>query len=159
MRHVQSLFRMLRLLHSNLLGKENEIAYQERQLWFRNTPEHHYLNKSDLAHLLLDPRWTRAVFYRNPKSRFLSAFRSKCEHRDHDGKARCENAFKQTNISFVEAMEALKSPQRREEVFLEPHFMPMRVVFVVKLAQFYTTSKNITRAEIKGTTTIMFLFF
>ena len=119
------LFRMLRLLHPNLLRKENEIAYQAQQLWFRNTPEHHGLNKSDLEHLLLDPRWTKAVFYRDPKSRFLSAFRSKCEHRDHDGKARCKNAFKQTNISFVEAMEALKSPQRKEEVFSEPHFMPM----------------------------------
>jgi hypothetical protein len=35
---------------------------------------------SDLEDILVNPNWTKAVFYRDPLMRFLSAFRDKCEN-------------------------------------------------------------------------------
>lgn len=118
------LFRMLRLLHPSILNKSDEVLHQVQQLWFRNTPKHHNINKAGLDTLFKDPEWTKAAFFRNPLERFASAHQSKCAGMDEDGGRRCRVAFGSPNISFREAILALQSPQSRARAFSEPHFMP-----------------------------------
>ena len=55
-----------------------EVKYQMANLWFRNTPQHHNLTSEDVELIFQNPNWTKAVFYRDPVTRFLSGFRSKC---------------------------------------------------------------------------------
>jgi hypothetical protein len=74
------LFRMLRLYHPDVAKNPAEVAHLANFTWWRNTPKHHNLTKSDLEDILVNPNWTKAVFYRDPVMRFLSAFRDKCEN-------------------------------------------------------------------------------
>lgn len=54
---------------------------------------------------MLNETWHKAVFYRDPFERFVSAFRSKCEGRDRDGPLHCQRTFG-GNFTFVKAVEA-----------------------------------------------------
>ncbi|CAM9525058.1 unnamed protein product [Chrysoparadoxa australica] len=51
-------------------------------------PRYHGLNLADLEDILMDPAWKKAVFYRDPVTRFLSGYRSKCE-KGRDGAKYC----------------------------------------------------------------------
>ena len=55
-----------------------EVKYQMEKLWFRNTPQHHNLTLKDMEDIFQNPNWTKGLFYRDPVTRFLSGFRSKC---------------------------------------------------------------------------------
>ena len=64
--------------------------------WFLNSPSEHNMTKSDLEKVIADPSWHKAVFYRHPLDRLLSAYKSKCEfspHRDSDGATHCQAAL------------------------------------------------------------------
>jgi hypothetical protein len=74
------LFRMLRLHHPTVAENRAEVRHLANATWFRNTPLHHKLSKSDLEGILVNPKWTKAVFYRDPVMRFLSTYRDKCEN-------------------------------------------------------------------------------
>ncbi|CAM9368434.1 unnamed protein product [Chrysoparadoxa australica] len=56
---------------------------QTKLMLHMNTPEYHGLDIADLEGMLMDPAWKKAVFYRDPVTRFLSGYRSKCEE-GHD---------------------------------------------------------------------------
>ena len=117
------LFRILRLHHPSLADNTKELMYQANDTWYRNTPEHHGLKKSDLEDMLQNPEWTKAVFYRHPLTRYLSAFRSKCEGWDWDGWKRCVDAFGFKKGGFAFVLNALLQNQTR--AFNDPHFSPM----------------------------------
>jgi hypothetical protein len=76
------LFRMLRLYHPEVVKNRAEVRHLANATWFRNSPSHHKLSRRDLEGLLVNPKWTKAVFYRDPVMRFLSTYRDKCENRD-----------------------------------------------------------------------------
>jgi hypothetical protein len=76
------LFRMLRLYHPTVVENRAEVRHLVNATWYRNSPLHHNLSKSDLEGILVNPYWTKAVFYRDPVMRFLSAYRDKCENRN-----------------------------------------------------------------------------
>ena len=79
----------------------------QKGIWFSNTPAKHGLTKNDVADLLVDPTWYKATFYREPLSRFLSGYRSKCEPgHDRDTK-HCLKEFGSKRASFPEAASAL----------------------------------------------------
>ena len=79
----------------------------QKGFWFSNTPAKHGLTKNDVADLLVDPTWYKATFYREPLSRFLSGYRSKCEP-GHDGDTKhCLKQFGSKTASFPEAVSAL----------------------------------------------------
>lgn len=117
------LFRMLRLFHPSLKDKPDEAAFQANGTWFRNTPVHHGLERIDLERILQNPEWKKAVFYRDPLARFLSAFRSKCEGGDHDGFRSCKRTFGKRSISFADAISHLD--EKGNSVFSDQHFIPM----------------------------------
>ena len=116
------LFRMLRLLHPNLQNDFAEASFQAEGTFFRNTPAHHKLDRLGLEMILKDPEWTKATFYRDPMSRFLSAFRSKCERTPDKGKT-CQRVFGDSLIGFEDALDAMTAVGSR--VFSDEHFAPM----------------------------------
>lgn len=111
------LFRMLRLSLPDI--SEEEAEYQANFTWYRNTPWHHGTDKTQLENMLVDPEWTKAVFYRDPVTRFLSAFRSKCE-RGRDSTPNCKRAFGDRHASFDHVLNQVKNGT----LPLDPHFTP-----------------------------------
>lgn len=122
------LFRMLRLLHPNVRTNLHEAKYLASNTWFRNTPSHHNISKSDLEDILINQSWTKAVFFRDPATRFLSAYRSKCVlHEDARRKNHCSKAFGRPvlpwgSISFDRAL--FKLSHNTDHVFEDEHFAP-----------------------------------
>lgn len=124
------LFRMLRLLHPRMSTESNtaEAVFLSSDTWFRNTPNHHNLSKSDLEEMLQDPAWTKATFFRDPATRFLSAYRSKCVLKERSkGIDHCRESFGNPwlpwgTVSFQHALGQLD--QRPDQVFGNEHFAP-----------------------------------
>ena len=106
----------------------NEMFYtltdrKTKRFWYSNAPSQHNMTKSDLENLLADNAWHKAVFYREPLERFLSAFRSKCEDgHDRDGKGHCIRAFGQPRPTFPEAVSALMSPLNKGDAHWTPQY-------------------------------------
>jgi hypothetical protein len=69
----------------------------------------HGIDKARMEEMLVDPEWHKAVFYREPLGRFVSAFKSKCEKgRDFDGPMHCKSGFgKGANPTFRNVVEQL----------------------------------------------------
>ena len=90
---------------------------QDTFLW--HNPRVYNISLASLDQYLQDPSWIKVVFYRDPLSRFLSAFRSKCQHLDtNDPKPICLNTFGHDYASFHEAVSFLYQGQ----VIQDPHF-------------------------------------
>mmetsp|Transcript_102832 Transcript_102832/g.187742 ORF Transcript_102832/g.187742 Transcript_102832/m.187742 type:complete len:428 (-) Transcript_102832:98-1381(-) len=83
--------------------------------WFQNSPFHHGYTKEDLEEMLVSKRWRKAVFYRDPVERFVSAYRSKCEGADSDGGWICADEFGSPHASFSEAIQKIKDFDERQE--------------------------------------------
>ena len=133
---LNDFFRILRLLtplyDSRFQLTPKEQAFQAQETWWRNTPTAHGLSTTDLEALIENPDWTKAVFFRDPASRFLSAFRSKCGHQDSDGQIQCSPVFGEdiyqmegTPASFQRATARVwYSTKRRHAAFSNEHYMP-----------------------------------
>lgn len=109
----------------NALFSKLREPYDSRQgqrPWWRNTPSKHNMDDADVERLLQDPSWHKAVFYREPLERFLSAFKSKCEPgHDRDGELRCTFSFPTLKYppTFADTVGLLGSSNHR----FEPHFV------------------------------------
>jgi len=75
--------------------------------WWLNNPDNYGLKKADLEKILADPSWHKAVFFRDPLWRFLSAYKSKCEEYHQDGEQHCREHFGKFPISFPNALQVL----------------------------------------------------
>mmetsp|Transcript_14058 Transcript_14058/g.24695 ORF Transcript_14058/g.24695 Transcript_14058/m.24695 type:complete len:497 (+) Transcript_14058:100-1590(+) len=76
--------------------------------WFQNSPYFRWYGKRDLERILVNRSWHKAVFYRDPVERFVSAHRSKCDHFDsYDGGYLCKQAFGSETASFVDAADKM----------------------------------------------------
>ena len=125
------LLRVLRLLHPSmkLAYNRKEAEFQAETTWNRNTPRHHGLNRTDLLRLVNDEEWTKAIFFRDPVSRFVSGMKSKCGRADPDGVKHCDLAFGEGVIkdasvpSFQRALDILD--RNTEQVWKNEHWMPM----------------------------------
>jgi Sulfotransferase family len=121
-------FRFLRLMHPSMTRDEAVHIINAppgmddtNRNWFKNTPKHHNISKARLQTMLASPKWTKAFFYRDPVSRFISAFRSKCDKFDGDGWWHCNEAFLNGNISFPEALYQMMQPGINQ-LSTNPHF-------------------------------------
>lgn len=119
------LFRMLRILHPSI--SKDEVQHLARFTWFRNTPEHFNLTRSHLEDMLVSSEWTKAVFFRDPATRFLSAYRSKCLRKEYTGLDHCGESFGTSflpwrTISFQDALHKLAQDPKR--VMRNEHFAP-----------------------------------
>lgn len=95
----------------NMLFRSVRARYHPEQLegsdYHRNTPEVHGVDLAHLERILANSSWHKAVFYRDPVERFVSAFASKCEGADEDGPAHCQDQFGFPNISFGDAVQQI----------------------------------------------------
>ncbi|CAM9891592.1 unnamed protein product [Chrysoparadoxa australica] len=77
-----------------------------------NGPEYHGLDVAELEEMLIDPAWKKVVFYRDPVTRFLSGYRSKCE-KGHDegghGSRHCEIQFGSRLTTFDKAIATMQA--------------------------------------------------
>lgn len=124
------LFRMVRLLHPSMKDNIDEAMYQAEKTWDRNPPEHHNMTVANVTDIFFhDDTWTRAIFYREPVGRFLSAFRSKCGGADQDGGMHCKQAFgPDVTGDTVEdlrlALDQMEGP-KKTKTKKNRHFAPM----------------------------------
>lgn len=125
-----NIFRLLRLytisqlmqagITTAAMPHEPEATYQAAQMWFRNTPGHYNLTKADLEAILIDPSWTKAVFYREPTARFLSAVVNKCIIDDENANfVFCRRVFGD-QVSLQRAIELLAKRNWKPDA----HFVP-----------------------------------
>ena len=79
----QQLFRLLRMYHPSLSVEER--TFVAKKMYLRFTSKHFNLKAEDYSSMLRDDSWTKAVFFRDPATRFLSAFKSKCRSPQRGG--------------------------------------------------------------------------
>lgn len=83
-----------------------------------NSPKNHRLKTRDLERMMINKTWHKAVFYREPLERFLSAYNSKCgakwpKHGDRDGPKHCFQEFHKFPISFSDAVTRMGESEPR----------------------------------------------
>lgn len=95
--------------------------------WFQNSPYEHGFTKEDIESILVNSSWHKALFYRDPVERFVSAYRSKCEYADPDGKWVCGMTFGSPVASFPLAVHRLRELHDRNDpehdYTMNVHFM------------------------------------
>lgn len=76
-----------------------------RKLWFHNAHSSPRINMTavQLQSLTRDPTWFKAVFYRDPVDRYVSAYLSKCLAMKWK-RRHCKYSFGSTNVSFEESI-------------------------------------------------------
>lgn len=106
----QDIWRTLRMLHPDVEMAEKIFQGRRKKLFFRQVPSRFGLFKSDLEDLHTNPEWTKAVFFRDPATRFLSAFQSKCIKPMEEGGHTCRSMFQihwLKNFTFDDAIDAV----------------------------------------------------
>lgn len=93
--------------------------------WFQLSPYTLGYSKEDIEAIMRNKTWHKAVFYRDPIERFVSAYRSKCEHFDSfDGNYSCFQAFGHDYESFPDATAKLFDWRNftQKDEFVNAHF-------------------------------------
>lgn len=88
-------------------------------MWQRHCPLVYGYSSHDIANIYRNTSWTKAVFYRDPISRFISA----CDHddaTDKDGKRLCRTVFGTEKPTFEQAIR--KILYKGMKPFRDPHF-------------------------------------
>eukprot|EP00611_Tribonema_gayanum_P015701 TRINITY_DN275_c0_g1_i1.p1 TRINITY_DN275_c0_g1~~TRINITY_DN275_c0_g1_i1.p1 ORF type:complete len:381 (+),score=119.00 TRINITY_DN275_c0_g1_i1:386-1528(+) len=104
----------------NSLRSRYDPSLLEGPAWNRTSHVQHHITLKTLTRMIYDPTWHKAVFYREPLARFLSAYRSKCESGHDDGAELCEQEFGKPNPTFEEAVERLVT----QPYIWNPHWRP-----------------------------------
>jgi hypothetical protein len=86
----------------------------------KHNPYNYNMTIYEISILLANSSWSKAVFYREPLNRFLSAYRSKCEAFDQDGNMWCDRAMHMKNdtATFGKAVQYIQSL----DSIYDPHF-------------------------------------
>ena len=102
---------------TKLLLSISPPPYPQHPFWLQHRPSDYGLNAEDMLRILNDKSWLKAVIYRDPLERFLSAYRSKCE--DFDADQTCSLVFHNRKPSFAGAVRQLVL---REDFSPDGHF-------------------------------------
>ncbi|KAG5183562.1 Sulfotransferase family-domain-containing protein [Tribonema minus] len=86
----------------------------------RNSYTNHNMTLEQLTEYIYDPTWHKAVFYREPLVRFVSAYRSKCVREKHAGNEVCQSQFGIKHPLFKSVVKRLT----REPPIENPHWRP-----------------------------------
>lgn len=73
--------------------------------WLQNSLYSLGIRKEEVEAMMVNKSWHKALFYRDPIERFVSAYRSKCEGADGDGDYFCKQAFESKYTTFREAVD------------------------------------------------------
>lgn len=115
------------LLFRNLRAARSRSSLSHSGIWWQNTPQKHGFDKAGLERLLMDKTWHKAVFFRDPLERFLSAYRSKCEPSFHpDGFEHCRLHFGYAGKTFKGAVKwTINNHEEEYATEFDAHFKPM----------------------------------
>lgn len=91
-------------------------------LWHRRNPSAYGIKRLTVASYIQDPTWLKAVFYRDPIARFISAFLSKCGGKDLDGARICWRVFGSKTASFHQAISRVLYKSINNSTFHDGHF-------------------------------------
>ena len=108
------------------------------EFWFRASPDMLDVSANRARELLHDPSWRSAVVYRDPVERFVSAYKSKCELSDKDGREHCHKVFQTARPKPQLVADALLSVSRAPPAprctRFDPHWAP-QACFCTGLAE------------------------
>ena len=108
------------------------------EFWFRASPDMLDVSANRARELLRDPSWRSAVVYRDPVERFVSAYKSKCELSDKDGREHCHKVFQTARPKPQLVADALLSVSRAPPAprctRFDPHWAP-QACFCTGLAE------------------------
>tara|TARA_B100000795_G_scaffold195473_1_gene149633 strand:- start:322 stop:2442 length:2121 start_codon:yes stop_codon:yes gene_type:complete len=108
------------------------------EFWFRASPDMLDVSANRARELLRDPSWRSAVVYRDPVERFVSAYKSKCELSDKDGREHCHKVFQTAHPKPQLVADALLSASRAPPAprctRFDPHWAP-QACFCTGLAE------------------------
>ena len=146
-------------IEKNACSAFNELFLAVRkQQWsispyFHNTYKKHGLTKGDLEAMVADPTWHKAVFYREPLERFVSAFMSKCV-KGHDGDhVQCEQAFGEPFPEFSNAISQIRDRDRLQGpgTATNSHFMHQHRFCggLLETLQYYDTVELIDKLDLR----------
>jgi Sulfotransferase family len=124
---------------------------QQSSIYNHHSITHYNIPLHTLSEYISDPTWTKAMFYREPLSRFLSAYRSKCEHFDKDGKIICRKSFGANFVSFEVAVKGLF---KRILPSCDVHFAPQSTFCgsLSKSIQYYTYAIELNQSRLRDDT-------
>lgn len=88
--------------------KNIPVDNRPQHVWMNNNPNKFNMSKEDLENMLIDKKWHKAVFYRDPLERFVSAFQNKCQSKSANEKYWCAEQFGSPNVTFQEAVLAMQ---------------------------------------------------
>jgi hypothetical protein len=116
----------------------------------------HKWSRERLANAIADPKWHKAVFYRDPIERFVSGYISKCIPGHDKDRFHCTDAFGKRNATFAEAVAAVSKMDSRtssHEQQIDVHFKRQsRFCGLDRTLQYYNTvemlQKNTARAKV-----------
>ena len=133
--------------------------------WYSNSPQALGLTQLDIQGMVGNPEWEKAVFYRHPLDRFLSAYKSKCEegpHRDGDGSTHCQQALGVSGLALqnktaafqtvVNRIKTMDNPYKKQN--MDPHWAPQSEFCggITKNIQFYQTIEFFQPATLRHKT-------
>lgn len=84
--------------------------------WESNSPKAHGYSKKMLSALLVDNQWHKAVVVREPLSRFLSGYQSKCTDGHDNDRHHCKQEFGGNFVTFTEAVESIARKNHSMEI-------------------------------------------
>ena len=87
--------------------------------WFKYSPQSNGIKFTTFLRLLKFKSWRKALIYRDPMERFLSAYNSKCLKRDIDGYLHCHRFFNLTDDEVSLRAVAERLPR---DGHLNPHW-------------------------------------
>ena len=87
--------------------------------WFKYSPQANGIKFTTFLRLLKFKSWRKALIYRDPMERFLSAYNSKCLKRDMDGYLHCHRFFNLTDDEVSLRAVAERLPR---DGHLNPHW-------------------------------------
>ena len=88
----------------------NQTVNRLKNMWLLNDWRRHRLRISDLIGYLRNESWHKAVFYRDPVDRFVSAYLSKCvpnKGYSKKGSRHCDDTFGNHSVTFGHAVEVI----------------------------------------------------
>jgi hypothetical protein len=116
----KTLFRRM-MGHKDLPIKGN-IHFADENYTFSN------LSKEEQDEILNDPTWTKAVFFREPKERILSAFLNKFVHADYFARKCCKGVTKEKCLQMVNNDANFMYFLRKGLTCKDPHWLPQTEV-------------------------------
>eukprot|EP00435_Cladocopium_sp_Y103_P041715 s1980_g11.t1 len=115
------------LLRNLRAAKMRKSLPKNAPIWWQNTPQKHGFDRAHLERIMMDKTWHKAVFFRDPLERFLSAYRSKCDAAFHpDGFEHCRLHFGSAGKTFKGAVKwTVLNHEEEYAAEFDSHFKPM----------------------------------